>query len=157
MFIPTAFSHIVKYIWTIPLSNMFKHFHALSNIFEEQQGICTRWGSIKSKSCLFQSAIPSHSCLSICPPRWGRSWWCERRANFAPARPPLLLPPLKHTFSADMTRMISYLSWKVRWMLIIWEAIWGRSWWFASVTLPLTWSTAVLRIVWQRTFKAGFW
>ena len=77
MFIPTAFSHIVKYIWTIPLSNMFKHFHALSKIFEEQQGICTRWGSIKSKSCLFQSAIPSHSCLSICPARWGRSWWCE--------------------------------------------------------------------------------
>ena len=156
MFIPTAFSHIVKYIWTIPLSNMFKHFHALSNIFEEQQGICTRWGSIKSKSCLFQSAIPSHSCLSICPPPWGRSWWCERRENFAPARAPLTtttpqtylqcwydendkLSELEGPLNVD--NMGSDLREELMMCLRY------------PPTHPLTWSTAVLRIVLQRTFK----
>ena len=62
-------------------------------------------------------SIPSHSCLSICPPVWGRSWWCERRPHFAPA------PNIP--CSADMTKMISYLTRLVSWMLVIWQVTQG--------------------------------
>ena len=134
-----------------------QHFHTLSNIFEQFHcQICSSifthcqiylkssraFAHVEDQSraravCSRARFPPTPVCPSVQRGEGGADDVNGGRTSHLP-EPPLLLPPLKHTFSADMTRMISYLSWKVRWMLIIWEAIWGRSWWSVSVTLRPT-------------------
>ena len=98
---------------------------SLSNIFEEQEGICTHWGSIKSKSCLFQGAhsLPLLFVHLSTAVREELMMWTEGELRTCPLPP---LPPQTLLGSAVQCSadMISYLTRMVSWMLIICQVSW---------------------------------
>ena len=93
------------------------HLFATCEIYPRSSAFTHVGDQSWARAVCSSESIPSHSCLSICPPVWGRSWWCERRPHFAPA------PNIP--CSADMTKMISYLTRLVSWMLVIWQVTQG--------------------------------